>query len=375
MWRTQADSLFLVLWNSFFFFTISLDFPSNSFFFIHLFAFFFYLGFLISVNTWIWPRLCLTLSRAHIFFFLFFPFLLITFIFSFKKKFLVDFHSLFIQAFQKQFTMELSLDPALELDISQFYLTTAKDLGLSTDLALSPPPTPSSFSSRRSSLSPGSNTEKHFHCSQCPLSFRRNHDLKRHLKIHLPVRPYSCTHCLKSFNRKDALRRHGMSNACKMIKQGQVWQHYTQDRPPPPQRQQQIQQQQQQQALDSMSNSSIESYLLGHHSFENLPGKAAANYQATTTYGWPFSSWRELKISSMFIQLLLNHHTLIFFFIVSRFWSSKAHLFCYGAFFSEQWNWGISNKTSKSVESSIFIERIKQERWSETTSLRLTLAC
>lgn len=63
-----------------------------------------------------------------------------------------------------------------------------------------------------------SNEEKAFQCTQCSLSFRRNHDLKRHLKIHLPVRPYVCKFCSKGFNRKDALRRHLMSNACKMNK-------------------------------------------------------------------------------------------------------------------------------------------------------------
>lgn len=63
-----------------------------------------------------------------------------------------------------------------------------------------------------------SNEEKTFQCTQCSLSFRRNHDLKRHLKIHLPVRPYVCKLCSKGFNRKDALRRHIMSNACKMNK-------------------------------------------------------------------------------------------------------------------------------------------------------------
>lgn len=58
--------------------------------------------------------------------------------------------------------------------------------------------------------------QKQFQCSQCSLSFRRNHDLKRHVKIHLPVRPYSCDLCAKAFNRKDALRRHVISKACKM---------------------------------------------------------------------------------------------------------------------------------------------------------------
>lgn len=82
-----------------------------------------------------------------------------------------------------------------------------------------------------------------------------------------------------------------MSNACKMVKQGQVWQHYTQDQPPPQRQQQQVQQQHPQQpALDLMTSNSIESYLLGHHGFENLASKTAGSYSGTTTYGWPFNS-------------------------------------------------------------------------------------
>lgn len=61
-----------------------------------------------------------------------------------------------------------------------------------------------------------SDDSKAFQCNQCSLSFRRNHDLKRHVKIHLPIRPYVCELCRKGFNRKDALRRHLLSNACKM---------------------------------------------------------------------------------------------------------------------------------------------------------------
>ncbi|ODQ68223.1 hypothetical protein NADFUDRAFT_81248 [Nadsonia fulvescens var. elongata DSM 6958] len=54
-----------------------------------------------------------------------------------------------------------------------------------------------------------------FSCGKCPLSFRRNHDLKRHSRSHLPVRPYDCEVCMKSFSRKDALKRHRAANACK----------------------------------------------------------------------------------------------------------------------------------------------------------------
>jgi uncharacterized Zn-finger protein len=49
-------------------------------------------------------------------------------------------------------------------------------------------------------------TERPFKCDQCPQSFNRNHDLKRHKRIHLAVKPFPCTHCDKSFSRKDALK-------------------------------------------------------------------------------------------------------------------------------------------------------------------------
>lgn len=48
--------------------------------------------------------------------------------------------------------------------------------------------------------------ERPFACDQCPQSFSRNHDLKRHKRIHLSVKPYPCGYCEKSFSRKDALK-------------------------------------------------------------------------------------------------------------------------------------------------------------------------
>jgi hypothetical protein len=50
------------------------------------------------------------------------------------------------------------------------------------------------------------NVERPFKCDQCPQSFNRNHDLKRHKRIHLAVKPFPCNHCDKSFSRKDALK-------------------------------------------------------------------------------------------------------------------------------------------------------------------------
>jgi hypothetical protein len=47
-----------------------------------------------------------------------------------------------------------------------------------------------------------STNNRPFNCVQ---SFRRSHDLKRHKRIHLAVKPFPCNHCDKSFSRKDAL--------------------------------------------------------------------------------------------------------------------------------------------------------------------------
>jgi uncharacterized Zn-finger protein len=53
---------------------------------------------------------------------------------------------------------------------------------------------------------PPPQAERPFKCDQCPQSFNRNHDLKRHKRIHLAVKPFPCTFCDKSFSRKDALK-------------------------------------------------------------------------------------------------------------------------------------------------------------------------
>lgn len=52
----------------------------------------------------------------------------------------------------------------------------------------------------------GPMSDRPFKCDQCMQSFNRNHDLKRHKRIHLAVKPYPCNHCDKSFSRKDALK-------------------------------------------------------------------------------------------------------------------------------------------------------------------------
>ncbi len=53
---------------------------------------------------------------------------------------------------------------------------------------------------------PAPQSERPFKCDQCIQSFSRNHDLKRHKRIHLAVKPFPCNFCSKSFSRKDALK-------------------------------------------------------------------------------------------------------------------------------------------------------------------------
>ncbi|PSR93835.1 hypothetical protein BD289DRAFT_170287 [Coniella lustricola] len=56
--------------------------------------------------------------------------------------------------------------------------------------------------------------EKPHQCDQCPTAFTRNHDLKRHKRIHWAVKPYPCDGCDKAFSRKDALKRHKLVKCC-----------------------------------------------------------------------------------------------------------------------------------------------------------------
>ncbi|KAL7648996.1 hypothetical protein ACMYSQ_012594 [Aspergillus niger] len=61
---------------------------------------------------------------------------------------------------------------------------------------------------------PGPTNDRSFKCDQCPQSFHRSYDLKRHKRIHLSVKPFPCMHCSKSFSRKDALKRHMLLKGC-----------------------------------------------------------------------------------------------------------------------------------------------------------------
>ena len=67
----------------------------------------------------------------------------------------------------------------------------------------------------KTSPSPNSPGKKVFHCHLCPTTFSRNHDLKRHIRIHLGIRPYRCQTCPKAFTRADALHRHVHIRGCR----------------------------------------------------------------------------------------------------------------------------------------------------------------
>jgi uncharacterized Zn-finger protein len=56
--------------------------------------------------------------------------------------------------------------------------------------------------------------QRPFGCDMCPLSFSRQHDLKRHRETHSGEKPFLCNGvgCGKTFTRKDALKRHQVSN-------------------------------------------------------------------------------------------------------------------------------------------------------------------
>lgn len=56
------------------------------------------------------------------------------------------------------------------------------------------------------SLGQASSNHRPFRCDQCQQSFNRNHDLKRHKRTHLAIKPFPCGHCDKFFMRKDALK-------------------------------------------------------------------------------------------------------------------------------------------------------------------------
>ena len=57
-------------------------------------------------------------------------------------------------------------------------------------------------------------TARPYQCPRCPASFARNHDLKRHVKVH-GSKAYKCSGCHKIFSRRDAIKRHMNSSRLK----------------------------------------------------------------------------------------------------------------------------------------------------------------
>lgn len=55
--------------------------------------------------------------------------------------------------------------------------------------------------------------DRQYKCPNCPKCFVRQHDLKRHAKIHTGVKPYHCD-CGNGFARHDALTRHRQRGMC-----------------------------------------------------------------------------------------------------------------------------------------------------------------
>lgn len=52
-------------------------------------------------------------------------------------------------------------------------------------------------------------TRPKYHCNDCPKTFGRPQDLRRHItSLHLKEKRFICQKCKKAFSRKDALRRH-----------------------------------------------------------------------------------------------------------------------------------------------------------------------
>jgi len=106
---------------------------------------------------------------------------------------------------------------SLSMDFQTRNTNSSPDDNLSTSMGLSgvqqqqqinasPQPSPQPTQQDFVPTSPAQQNDRPFKCYQCPQSFNRNHDLKRHKRIHLAVKPFPCGHCEKSFSRKDALK-------------------------------------------------------------------------------------------------------------------------------------------------------------------------
>lgn len=158
--------------------------------------------------------------------------------------------------------------------------------------------------------------DRPFKCDQCPQSFNRNHDLKRHKRIHLAVKPFPCTHCDKSFSRKDALKvcdesfalELAFTNAltapypCQRLRQGYCEQRRHKAREP----------------LTQVRGHRVESDALVSSLFTHHPKASAFIHFSCIKY--PFrvrydGIWRTLSRNITFAVQLLDHDLLRFLFI------------------------------------------------------------
>lgn len=63
----------------------------------------------------------------------------------------------------------------------------------------------------------GHSTHRPFRCTICPASFARNHDLKRHVRLH-DKKAWRCEGCHKIFSRRDAIKRHKTGSKTRGVK-------------------------------------------------------------------------------------------------------------------------------------------------------------